>query len=165
MDISLYQAAATVRELLDQIDPETGEMPAEFEQARAVVATKASAVAAYVLEADKQADMLEAHAKEVLARVKAQRKRGDWLRQYLASHMAACGITEIRDERGLFKATLSAGRDKSVDIYQPELLPKDYLREIPAKYEPDKVLIRKAIDDGFDVPGARVVSKDRLTIK
>lgn len=165
MNITLYKAAADVRELLDQIDPETGELPEGYEQARAIVATKAQAVAAFVLENNAQADMVEAHAKSLLDRVKAARKRSDWLRQYLQTHMAACGIREIAAEDGTFKATLAVGRDESVDVFQPELLPQDYMREIPAKYEPDKTLIKKALKDGFDVPGARIVAKDRLTIK
>lgn len=165
MDITLYQAAAEVRELLDHIDPETGELPAEYEQARAVVATKARAVAAYVIESGKQADMVEAAGKELIERARAQRKRIDWLRSYLAQHMAACQITEIRDERGTFTAKLYPGRDKSVEVFDANQLPSDYMREIPAKYEPDKTLIKKAISDGFDVPGARVVAKDRLEIK
>jgi Siphovirus Gp157 len=165
MNITLYQAAEELRHLLDQIDPETGEMPEGFEQARGIVATKATAVAAYLLESSKQADMVEQYAKELIDRVRAQRKRSDWLRQYLASHMAACGITKLTDDRGLFSATLAVGRDKSVDVFDAAQLPPDYMREIPARFEPDKTLIRKAIDDGFEVPGARVVAHDRLTIK
>lgn len=165
MDITLFKAAENVRDMLDQIDPESGELPDGFEQARAVVATKASAVAAYMIEAEKHADMLEVHAKDVLVRVKAQRKRVEWLRQYLATHMAAAGITEIRDERGLFSAKLGVARDKSVDVFDADQLPRDYLREIPARFEPDKVLIRKAIEDGFDVPGAKLIARDRLTLK
>lgn len=165
MQITLHQAADGLRELLDQIDTETGELPEGFEQARAIVSTKAVAVTAYLLENDKQADMVEEYAKDLLQRVKAQRKRSEWLRGYLASHMAACGITRIADERGLFSASLAIGRDESVDVFDTEQLPDDYLREIPAKYEPDKPMIKKAIKSGFDVPGARLVLRDRLSIK
>lgn len=165
MRVTLHQAADDLRELLDQIDPETGEMPEGFEQARAIVATKAVAVTAYLLENDKQADMVEEYAKDLMQRVKAQRRRSEWLRGYLASHMAACGITRIADERGLFSASLAIGRDELVDVFDAEQLPDDYLREIPAKYEPDKALLRKAIHDGRCVPGARLIRKDRLTIK
>jgi hypothetical protein len=165
MQITLHQAAEGLRDLLDQIDPESGELPEGFEQARSVVATKATAVTAYVLESEKHADMIEQYAKELLDRVKRQRARSAWLRQYLASHMASVGITKISDERGIFTATLSPGRDESVDVFDAAQVPKDYLREIPAKFEPDKALIKKAIKDGFDVPGARVVAKDRLKIK
>jgi hypothetical protein len=165
MDISLYSAAEALRGLLDQIDESTGEMPEGFEDARAIVATKATAVAAYVIETEKQAEYLKAHAKEVTDRARSAEKRAAWLRQYLATHMAACGITKISDERGIFSATLDVGRDKSVEVFDVAQIPSDYMREIPAKYEADKALIKKAIADGFEVPGARVVARDRLTIK
>jgi len=165
MQITLYKAAEEVRHLLEQVDTETGELPEGYEQARAIVATKAQAVAAFILEDEAQADMVESHAKALLDRVKAARKRHQWLKGYLASHMAACGITSIKSDDGTFSAKLDMGRDKSVDVFQPELLPQDYMREIPAKYEPDKTLIKKALEDGYDVPGARIVAKDRLTLK
>lgn len=165
MQITLHAAADAVRQLLDQIDPETGELPEGFEQARAIVATKAQAVAAYLLEDEKQTDMVEAYAKDLMARVKTARKRSEWLRGYLGSHMAACSITEIKDERGIFTARLEAGRDEAVEVFDQGQVPMNYLREIPAKTEPDKTLIKKAIKDGFDVPGAKLVKRDRLTIK
>lgn len=165
MNITLFAASEVLRGLLDQIDVESGELPEGFEDARAIVATKATAVAAYVLETERQADYLKAHAKEVTERAKTAEKRAAWLRQYLATHMAGAGITKIADERGLFSATLDVGRDKSVDVFDAAQLPDDYMREIPAKLEPDKALILKAIKDGFDVPGARVVARDRLTIR
>ena len=165
MKIALYQAAQEVRDMLEQIDPETGELPEGFEQARAVVATKAQAVAAFILENNAQADMVEAHAKALLDRVRTARRRSDWLRQYLHSHMAACGVLSIRADDGTFSATLAPGRDESVEIFDAGQIPPDYLREIPAKHEPDKPLIKQAIKDGFTVPGARMVAKDRLTVK
>lgn len=165
MDVTLYRAAEALRGLLDQLDETTGELPEGFEQARAIVATKATAVAAYVIETEKQADYLDAHAKEVSDRSKAAKKRASWLRQYLMSHMSACGITKISDERGIFSATLDVGRDKAVEVFDEAQLPADYMREIPARQEADKSLIKKAISDGFDVPGARIVARDRLTIK
>jgi hypothetical protein len=164
MNLTLYQAADKVRELLDQIDPSTGELPAGFEEARAVVATKAIAVAAYMLESEKQIAMIQEAANELEQRALAQRKRVEWLRSYLKSHMKACGITEIKDERGLFKAKLEIGRDEAVEIFDAEQLPSDYMREVPAKSEPDKKLIKKAIDDGFEVPGAKLVKRDRLKV-
>lgn len=165
MKITLYEAAAQVRDLLEHIDPETGELPEGFEQARAVVATKAQAVAAHILERETVADMIEAKGKDLIAKAKAIRKSDDWLRNYLRDHMAACGIQSIKADDGTFSAKLEAGRDKSVEVFDAAQLPMEYLREIPAKHEPDKPLIAQAIKDGFDVPGARLVAKDRLTIK
>ncbi len=165
MNITLHQAADDVRQLLDQIDPETGELPEGFEQARAIVATKATAVAAYLLESEKQADAVENYVRELSARIKSAKKRSEWLRGYLQSHMTACGITEIKDERGIFKATLAIGRDEAVEILDEAQIPSDYLVEVPASTKPDKTLMKKAMKDGFDVPGAKLVKRDRLTIK
>lgn len=165
MDITLYSAAEALRGLLDQINPDDGTMPEGFEDARSLVATKATAVAAYVIETEKQAEYLKAHAKEVTDRARTAEKRAAWLRQYLSSHMAACGITKITDERGLFSATLERERDKAVEVFDEAQLPDDYWREIPARREPDKTLIARAFKDGFDVAGSRVVARDRLTIR
>jgi hypothetical protein len=165
MQVTLYTAAASVRELLEQVDPETGELPEGLEQARAIVATKAQACAAFILENDAQADMVEAHAKTLLARVKTARKRSEWLREYLRSHMDACGILSIQSDDGTFTAKLEKERDESVEIFDEKQLPADYMREVPARYEPDKPLIKRAIKDKYEVPGARLVKKDRLTIK
>jgi hypothetical protein len=164
MQVTLYQAAETVRHLLEQIDPETGEIPEEYEQARAIVATKAQAVAAFILSNEAEADFVEQHAKELINRVKTARKRSEWLKQYLQSHMTACGITEIKSDDGTFKATLAAGRDESIEIFDEAQLPIDYMAE-KTTVTPDKTLIKKAIKDGFEVPGARLIKKDRLTIK
>lgn len=164
MQIKLYEAAETVRQLLEQIDPETGELPNGFENARALVATKAQAVAAFILSNDAETDMVEAHVKALSGRVKAARKRSEWLRQYLTSHMAACGIQSIKSDDGTFSAVLQTGRDESVEVWDSAQLPSDYMRET-VKVEPDKTLIKKAIKDGFDVPGAKLVQKDRLVLK
>ena len=165
MAIKLYEAADAVRELLEQIDPETGELPAELDQARAVVATKASAVAAWVIENDMQATAVEQHAKALMARVRAARRRSEWVRQYLGTHMAAAGITAIKSDDGLLSVKLERERDESVDVFQPEMLPREFLRMVPETYEPEKASIKLALKQGRDVPGARLVKRDRLTIK
>lgn len=165
MRITLHEAAEEVRQLLDQINEDTGELPEGFEQARELVTQKAVAVTAYIIEADRTIESVESYIKELTAKVKTAKKRQDWLRRYLQEHMAAAGITEIKDERGIFKATLAKDRDEAVEIFDEAQLPSDYLREIPAKHEPDKTLIKKAFKDGFDVPGARLVKRDRLTIR
>jgi hypothetical protein len=165
MSITLHVAAEQVRELLDQIDSETGELPEGYESARALVATKGVAVVAYILESERQAKAVKEYTKELAARINAADRRADFLRGYLEAHMAASGVTEIKDERGIFSAKLQLERDKSVEIFDEDLVPGDYLREVPAKYEPDKDLIKRAIDNGVEVPGARIVKKNRLIIK
>jgi hypothetical protein len=164
MHITLHGATETVREMLDQIDPETGELPEGYDHARAILASKATAVAAYIVESDLQTDMVEEYAKDLLARVKTERARGGWWRRHLSEHMAAGGITEIKDERGIFKATLAVGRDEAVEVFDDAQVPAEYIRTV-TKTEPDKAAIKAAIKAGAEVAGAKLVKRDRLTVR
>lgn len=164
MNITLYKAANDVRELLEQIDPETGELPAGFDSARDLVAAKAQAVSSWILQNEAEATVVEEHAKELLSRAKAARKRSDCMRAYLAEHMAACGILEIKADDGTFKCKLDIGRDESVDVFDESQLPLFYSR-IKQIIAPNKQLIGIDLAKGVEVPGARLVKKDRLTLK
>lgn len=163
--ITLFKATEDLRDLLDQVDPETGELPEGLSQAREIVATKSKSVTAYILNQEAQISMAKARAKELAEAAKREEKRLEWLRKYLADNMAATGILSIKSDDGTFSAKLERERDASVEVFDEKQLPADYLREVPAKYEPDKKLIAKAFADGFDVPGARIVKRDRLTLK
>jgi predicted nucleic acid-binding Zn-ribbon protein len=163
-NITLHEATEQVRELLDQIDPETGELPAEYEQARAIVATKATAVAAYILETDRQVESVENYVRELQTRIRAQKSRTAWLRQYLAQHMAAAGVLKITDDRGIFSARLELARDASVEVFDEAQLPEEFIRT-KVITEPNKATMKPLLETGMNIPGARLVRKDRLTIK
>lgn len=166
MNISLYKAADDVRKLLDQMDPDTGELPDGFEPARNIVIRKSAAVAAYILESEKQADMVEAHGKTFIDAAKKQRGRNEKLRDYLKTHMALACVMEIKDDSGLFKAKLLKDRDEAVEVFDAAQVPSAYMTDPkPPAPAPDKALIKKAIKDGFEVPGAKLIKRDRLEIK
>lgn len=165
MNITLYKAAEELQDILNSLDPETGEIPESLDDARALVAQKAVNVVAYLKDTDSKADYLMAAAKELQDRAKKQEKRNEWLRQYLAFHMRQTGITHIKDESGMFEAKLEIERDQSVDVFDTEQVPDEYMRTIPETQEPNKTLIASDLKLGIDVPGARIVKKDRLTIK
>lgn len=165
MNITLYKAAEELQDILNSLDPETGEIPESLDDARALVAQKAVNVVAYLKDTASKADYLMAAAKELQDRANKQKKRNEWLRQYLAFHMRQTGITHIKDESGMFEAKLEIERDQSVDVFDTEQVPEEYMRTIPETQEPNKTLIASDLKLGIDVPGARIVKKDRLTIK
>lgn len=164
-NLSLYEAADDVVALLDSFDPETGEYPEGFSDALAAFQGKSASVVAYILNRDLELEAIDGVIAKLQKRKKSIVSRQDWLRTYLRDQMKRTGTTEISANDGSFKAKLLVERDASVEIFEEGLLPADYMREIPASYAPDKKLIKKALDDGFDVPGARIVKKDRLEIK
>lgn len=165
MNITLFKAAEDMAAVLDQIDPETGEILEGLDKTRDIVAQKSVAVVAYLKDTDSKADYLEQAAKELMARVAQQRKRNAWLREYLAANMRASGILHVKDERGLFEAKLDLERDKSAEVFDEKQLPAEYMREVPATEAPNKALILSDLKHGVDIPGARLVKRDRLTIK
>lgn len=165
MNITLYKAAEELQDILNSLDPETGEIPDSLDDARALVAQKAVNVVAYLKDTDSKADYLMAAAKELQDRANKQKKRNEWLRKYLAFHMRQTGITHIKDDSGMFEAKLEIERDQSVDVFDSAQVPDEYMRVIPEKQEPNKTLIASDLKIGIDVPGARLVKKDRLTIK
>ena len=163
MNVTLYQAATELAAALDQIDPETGELPAEYGTARELVERKGAAVAAYIAQREMEADAIENRIEEISKRVKAMRSRAVHLRNYMADCMRTAGITEIASDDKLLRVRLYPGRDESVEIYDQSLLAEQFTR-VKTTREPDKTGIKVAIKRGQDVQGARIVKRDRLII-
>lgn len=126
---------------------------------------KCQNVLAYALNLEAEAKALKEIEANVARRRKAKESQAEHMRKYLMENMAKSGITEIRALDNSFIAKLYIGRDESVVIDDESVIPMDYKREIPVSYQPEKTLIKKAIKDGFDVPGAHIVRKDQLKIK
>jgi hypothetical protein len=164
LNITLYKAADDLRQTLDQLDPETGELPDGYENALGLVKNKGRSVVAYYLDTEAQADMVELHAKELLGRVKTQRKRNEWLKGYLKDCMKTAGITEIKADDGSFKATFYANRDEAVVIDPVKPIPAKYLSD-PAPLEPSKTKIKAALKAGTVLDFAYLAKNDRLEIK
>ena len=163
MNVTLYQAATELAAALDQIDPETGELPAEYGTARELVERKGAAVAAYIAQREMEADAIDGRLEEISKRVKAMRSRAAHLRSYMADCMRTAGITEIASDDKLLRVRLYPGRDESVEIYDQSLLAEQFTR-VKTTREPDKTGIKVAIKSGQDVQGARIVKRDRLII-
>jgi hypothetical protein len=106
------------------------------------------------------------HMRRIEARRKALELRQDKLREYLAFNMKRTGLTELKANDSTFSAKLYIERDASVDIFDEKQIPQEYMtKPKPPKPAPSKTEIRKALDAGKDVPGARVVKKDRLELR
>lgn len=92
-------------------------------------------------------------------------KRQDAIRKYVKLCMEVSNTSKI--SAGTFALSLQ-NNPPSVDIFEPALIPADYMRTPepkPPVAAPDKKLIAQAIKDGFDVQGARLVTSQRLVIK
>lgn len=161
--VTLFDAAQAVRESVNQIDEETGELLESYTESRELFQNKAIACVAYAKEEAATVASAKAMVKDMLAKIDAREKRLDRFEAYLADCMKATGITEVKHELGLFAAKLYLDRDESVEIDADAEFPASLCNE-PKPPTPSKTLIKAAIKKGEAVAGARIVRKDRLTI-
>lgn len=163
MTITLFEAAQSVREQLDQVDPETGELAEDCIASLDLFRAKATACVAYAIEEGLAIESAAEFVKALAAKIEARKKRHGLFIEYISGSMKATGVHEIKHEHGLFKAKLHLGRDESVVLddgaaFQPELC------NDPKPPTPSKTKIKAAIKAGEAVAGAVLVRSDRLTI-
>ena len=163
--LTLYEISADFAAMLDSaFDEETGEALPIFDEQRALFASKSNAVGAFILNSESTLDAMVAHVKAVQARMRVQQAKIDWLRCYLSSNMALSGITEIKAGDGTFSIKLYLARDESVELDDGAVFPPELCAE-PKPPLPSRTKIKEAILAGQPISGARIVRRDRLTIK
>lgn len=162
-NITLFDAAQAVREAVNQIDQETGEVVESYAKSRELFQNKAEACVAYAKEEAATLASAKAMLKDMAARVEAREKRLERFETYLADCMKATGITEVKHELGLFGAKLYLERDESVEIDADAEFPPELCND-PKPPTPSRTKINAAIKAGQPIAGARIVRKDRLSI-
>ena len=161
--ITLFDAAQAVREAINQIDPDTGEIVETYTESRELFQSKAIACVAYAKEEAATLASAKGMVKDMLAKIEAREKRLERFEAYLSDCMKATGVTEVKHELGLFAAKLYLERDESVELEPDAVFPAALCTD-PKPPAPSKTKIKAAIKAGEAVAGARIVRKDRLTI-
>ena len=161
--ITLFDAAQQVREAINQVDPETGELLDFDSQSRALFEQKAIGCVAYAKEEAGTIAAAKAMLKEMADKIASREKRLERFEAYMADCMKATGITEVKHETGLWGAKLYLDRDESVEMEEGATFPPELCND-PKPPAPSKSKIKAAIKAGQPVAGARIVRKDRLTI-
>ena len=123
---------------------------------------KAKNVAMVIRNMEASAKAIKDAADGMLQRAKAEENRAKNLKSYLQAAMISTGINKI--ESPYFVLSIR-NNPESVVIDAESQIPADYMREIPASYSPDKTLIKKALQDGFEVPGCNLARSQSLQIK
>lgn len=162
-NITLFDAAQQVREAINRVDPETGELLDFDSQSRALFEQKAIGCVAYAKEEAGTIAAAKTMLKEMADKIASREKRLERFEAYMADCMKATGITEVKHETGLWGAKLYLDRDESVELDDGADFPPELCND-PKPPAPSKSKIKAAIKAGQPVAGARIVRKDRLTI-
>lgn len=165
MNTSLYSLATEYRiaaERLADLDMPDEVIADTLEGMSGAIELKAQNVAFVIRNMESFSEQIKAAEEDMAKRRKALDNRAARIRAYLLANMQACGITKI--ECPQFKLAIRENPE-SVVIDSIDEIPSDYLREVPATYSPDKILMKKAMQDGFDIPGAHLTRTHSLSIK
>jgi len=165
MEVALYRGAEEFSAEVT-IDPETGEIGTDVPLDMLVYQNPIGTIA-YILTNAKRCEMFDSRIAELVSARKSMVKNADRARASLLSVMQATGVEAIRSDDGTFAAKLQRERDASVEIFEDALIPNAYRTDPPPvpPSVPDKRLMMAAMKDGHEIPGARIVKRDRLVIK
>ena len=165
MTISLYHAAQDVQNQIALCVDEDGVIDTDKLDAIACsFQDRAVATIAVYKGKGHTIDTLKAYKQEIDDRIKREQKDQERLKDYLLAAMSIAGVDKIKSDDGLLSVTRYPDRDESVEIDDGVIFPES-LCNAPKPPEPSKTKIKAAILAGDPVIGARIIYKDRLTIK
>lgn len=164
MSMRLYEIAEQYKFLLDgMIDNETGEVDETKMSLLDEVADSFENKCLNVTRVFKQLEVdlagIEKERKAMAAREKSLKNEVTRLKSYLLENMEKTGIKAISCPQ--FAINL-VKNPCSVDIYDADEIPEEYTQ---TKVEISKEAIKLAIKGGIEVPGARLVQINRISIK
>lgn len=162
---ALFILAAEHRALADKLhnlDLDDQTIADTLESEGGDLVEKCKNVAAVFRNLESDAKQIKEAEQQLAERRKAIEKRAESLKNYLKTNMEVAGITKI--ECPWFLISI-AQNPEAVTVDDESLIPRDYFKEIPATFQLDKAMVKQAIKDGFNVPGAHLSRGTSLRIK
>lgn len=125
------------------------------------IGAKVDGVVAVIRNLEALRDGIEAHIEKQAKRATAADNRAKWLRRYL---MDCLEMTIEKRSVSAFANVSIVNNPSRVEIYSYSDLPEEYIVE-NRTYHADKAMIKKALLEGREVPGASIVKDKRISIK
>lgn len=161
MNKSLFGITEELLQIFEniEIDEETGELLNldAYEQINEDFETKASNWGLYIQQLQAEAKAIQEKEKELYSRRKAKENKADRMKRDMAKQLARVGRKSIETDSVRF----TTRKDISTEILDQSLIPEEYLNA-KLVINPDKTGIKKAIQSGADIPGARLVERQSI---
>lgn len=122
--------------------------------------TKMENIALYIKNLASEASAIKEEEKSLSERRKRLERKCERLKGILVRSMMENGEKELSSARYCAKIRDS----KATEIFDESIIPSDYLVE-KTTYAPDKTAIKKAIEEGQEVAGARIIINHNLKIE
>ena len=158
----LYEINAALEALLEQVDPETGELTCDLDALETLTIerdVKLEGLALYCKNCDAEAKAIREEEKALAERRKALENKAARAKDFLESQLAG-------EKFQTAKVAVSYRRSEQVEIGMGFFADERNERFLRYKDpEADKTAIKAAIKAGETVPGAEIVSKVNMQIK
>ena len=165
MEKSLYQITQEQAELFNQIDELDGELTPELEEALKINSENFEAKARSYIWMIKKLEADNITITDEINRLQRIEKRNDKLIDRLKESMKMA-LEIFGESKKIDTFTLSIKETKYTDIFDPELVPAKYkVIETTTTTKIPKDEIKKAIESGEEVPGAKIATNKTLKIK
>ena len=163
--LTLYEIAGAHKELADKLMnldlPD--DVIADTLGAESGLVEKAQSYGFVIRNLEAYEAAVSADANRQMLRAKQAHNRAAAIKQRLLDAMLYTNTQRIEHPQFVISV---AKNPTAVEIFDEAQIPADYMNSPPPPApRPDKTLIKKAIADGFDVPGAKLVQGVRLSIK
>ena len=163
---SLYDIAAEYRQTADKLadlDLDEQTIADTLEGMSGALEVKAQNVVMFARNLEATATAIKEAETAMAARRKAIEHRAAGLRRYALSAMQVAGVQSI--ECPYFKLSVRKN-PPAVEVFDAAQIPAQFMRTPePPPPAPDKKAITEAIKAGKEVPGARLVSGERLEVR
>lgn len=160
--MNIYQISEKAREI--SLALETGELTPELENELIINQNELQDKArnyGYVIKSfEDENEMIENEIKRLKSIKDAKSKAIDRMKQSVLDALQLYGIESVKTPT----INISVRRSEAVEVDQIDQLDSQYLTE-KVTVSPDKVAIKKAIKEGKNVAGARIIENYNLQIK
>lgn len=160
---SLYEINQAYLDLLNKVDPETGEVlfsdedidsiAEEFEQ-------KADNIACLIKDKEATIKARESEMESLKERNEREQKQVDHLKRYLLQSLRLRNAKKLETVRNVIRMRNTI----SVQVEDDTVIPEQYIRT-KVTSEPNKSEIGKALKEGIMIPGCSLLEKTSITIK
>ena len=164
--MNLYKMNGIINEILENgffFDEETGEVifdESSLEELNIAFNEKVDNVACYIKSLENLNNGIKAEKKALDARIKANDKKVEWLKDYLTYNLKQRDMSKFESARN----KITFRKSTSVNVLNEDLIPIEF-KLAKMEYSLDKKSLKDALTKGVEIEGCELVTKNNLQLK
>ena len=164
MSVKLYELTSEYSELLEMLEDADADeeiIRDTLESIEGEIEEKADAYAAIMTQMNAEAEMLALEAQRLTKRATSLLQRSDRMKTYLQRQLALIGLKKLKTKYHNFTVRTNA---ESLVLESAADIPERFLVRKTTETI-DRAALKKALQAGEDIPGARLTRTESLLIK